>query len=81
MTKEALLQHYTSFEGFYSQYFDGPRVMQNGEWQVLCPFHEDKNPSMAINTKTGLFNCFACGAKGGFIDFYMKKLLPSARWQ
>lgn len=73
MTKDALLQHYTSFEGFYSQYFDGHRVLQNGEWQVLCPFHEDKNPSMTVNPKTGLFNCFACGAKGGFIDFYMKQ--------
>ncbi len=73
MTKDALLQHYTSFEGFYSKYFDGHRVLQNGEWQVLCPFHEDKNPSMTVNPKTGLFNCFACGAKGGFIDFYMKQ--------
>lgn len=73
MTKDALLQHYTSFEGFYSKYFDGHRVLQNGEWQVLCPFHGDKNPSMTVNPKTGLFNCFACGAKGGFIDFYMKQ--------
>lgn len=35
--------------------------------KVLCPFHDDKNPSMHINE--GMFNCFACGASGDALSF------------
>lgn len=37
--------------------------------KYLCPFHQDKHPSLSINPKTDRFNCFACGAKGDLIDF------------
>ncbi len=33
--------------------------------------HNDKNPSMSINTENGLFNCFSCPAQGDMIKFYM----------
>jgi len=40
---------------------------------ILCPFHDDKNPSLSINLNLGCFNCFACGAKGGdLIAFHQK---------
>jgi DNA primase len=41
----------------------------------LCPFHHDNKPgSFRINTETGAFICFACGAKGGdMISFTMAK--------
>jgi DNA primase len=29
-----------------------------------CPFHEDKTPSMFINQKMGVYNCFSCGKAG-----------------
>ena len=32
--------------------------------KVLCPFHNDKNPSLSIDTQKGIYNCFACGAHG-----------------
>ncbi len=32
---------------------------------ALCPFHNDRNPSFAVNLETGSFKCFSCGAKGG----------------
>lgn len=73
ISKDDLKAHYASFDGFYSQYFENPKVLLNGEWSVLCPFHEDTNPSMNVNMKTGLYNCHACDAQGDFIDFYMKK--------
>jgi hypothetical protein len=38
--------------------------MSGDEALVLCPFHDDKNPSASFNVKKGLFFCFACGAKG-----------------
>ena len=38
-----------------------------------CCFHEDKNASMSLNPKTGLFKCHGCQAQGDFIKFYMMK--------
>lgn len=34
-----------------------------------CPFHADKNPSLSINPKENLFQCFGCGAAGDVIRF------------
>ncbi len=39
--------------------------------KVKCPFHDDKNPSMSINTDTGEYFCFSCGEGGGMVTFYM----------
>lgn len=38
----------------------------------LCPFHDDKNPSMHVNQEKGLFHCFSCGAGGDMFAFLMK---------
>ena len=38
----------------------------------LCPFHDDKNPSMHVSTSRGLYHCFACGAGGDAIKFVME---------
>lgn len=73
MTKEQLISHYTTFDGFYSPYFPEHKPIGNGEWKVLCPFHDDHNPSLNVNIRTGKFFCHACKANGSFIDFYMKK--------
>jgi len=35
----------------------------------LCPFHDDKNPSMIITPAKGLFNCPVCNTGGSVIDF------------
>lgn len=40
------------------------RVQAGDEWQALCPYHQDSNPSFSFNIKKGLFICYACGAKG-----------------
>ncbi|MCH4248862.1 CHC2 zinc finger domain-containing protein [Acinetobacter populi] len=41
--------------------------------KVVCPFHDDKAPSLSINTQKGCFKCFACEAKGGdIIAFHMQ---------
>ncbi|ASM39519.1 DNA primase [Campylobacter sputorum subsp. bovis] len=37
----------------------------------MCPFHDDKNPSMSISSDKGLFHCFSCGAGGDAIKFVM----------
>ena len=42
----------------------GIRVGRNG--MCVCPFHEDKNPSMKVDRR---FYCFGCQADGDVIDF------------
>ena len=37
------------------------------EWvTALCPFHNDNNPSLSVNTEKGYYKCHACGAGGPF---------------
>ncbi len=42
----------------------------------ICPFHNDKDPSLSLSNEKGVFNCFGCGKKGNIITFYaeLKKL-------
>ena len=51
-----------------------PSLKENGRSEVvgLCPFHDDKNPSLSVNLDSGLFNCFGCGNKGDVFTFYQK---------
>lgn len=39
------------------------------KYKVVCPFHNDKNPSLHIDDSIGLFHCFGCAANGSIIDF------------
>ncbi|MBQ0025652.1 MAG: DNA primase [Bacteroidales bacterium] len=38
----------------------------------LCPFHEDKNPSMSVSSTKGIFKCFSCGKAGTAVSFLME---------
>ncbi len=38
----------------------------------LCPFHQDKNPSMSVSREKNLFKCFSCGEGGDALTFMMK---------
>lgn len=38
----------------------------NRAGKIICPFHNDKNPSMKVDSR---FHCFGCGADGDVIDF------------
>ena len=46
------------------------------EWVGLCPFHDDKTPSLAVVVHKGdaFYKCFACGAAGNAIDFVVEHL-------
>ncbi|MBN1943328.1 MAG: DNA primase [Phycisphaerae bacterium] len=41
------------------------------EFVGLCPFHEDKNPSMYVSPGKQIYKCFACGAGGNAAQFLM----------
>jgi DNA primase len=38
----------------------------------LCPFHDDKNPSLSVDQKKGLYNCFGCGESGDIFDLVQR---------
>ncbi len=39
------------------------------EFKVVCPFHDDTNPSLTINPHKGIYKCFACGAGGNALTW------------
>jgi len=41
-------------------------------WVGICPFHADTNPSMYVNPRLGIFNCFVCDTKGNAVHFIME---------
>jgi len=43
-----------------------------GKFLGLCPFHNDRNPSMNVNPHMGIYKCFACGAGGNVFKFVME---------
>ena len=41
-------------------------IKVNRRGMAVCPFHNDKNPSLKVDNR---FYCFGCGATGDVIDF------------
>lgn len=41
-------------------------------YKCLCPFHDDKNPSMNVSPNMQIYHCFSCGAGGDAIKFVME---------
>ncbi|MDA8103910.1 MAG: AAA family ATPase [Nitrospiraceae bacterium] len=58
---------------FYSSALPSLKVNGSETGQALCPWHEDTNPSLSIDLKTGVFKCFGCSKKGSIFDFYMER--------
>jgi DNA primase catalytic core len=47
------------------------QVQRRGANHVaLCPFHNDRKPSMYISRSKGIFKCFSCGAGGDVFKFW-----------
>lgn len=47
----------------------------DSEFKIVCPFHEDTEPSMVINLDSGIYYCFGCGKSGDAFSF-VKNLYP-----
>jgi DNA primase len=46
------------------------KVQRKGDNAVsICPFHNDKHPSMQISASKKIYHCFACGAGGNVFNF------------
>ncbi|MBR4765463.1 MAG: hypothetical protein IK085_01725 [Clostridia bacterium] len=54
--KEVTVRDYVSFVG----------IPVNRAGKINCPFHNDRTPSMKVDSR---YHCFGCGADGNVIDF------------
>ncbi len=46
-----------------------PLHRAGGKFKALCPFHDDHNPSLELNSERRSFKCWSCGAGGDVFDF------------
>ncbi len=56
--------------GIVSQYVSLEKKGAN--YIGLCPFHEDKNPSMSVSPTKKVFKCFSCNTGGDVVTFISK---------
>ncbi len=46
------------------------QVKKSGRsYMAVCPFHQEKTPSMSVDRARGLYHCFGCGKGGDVFDF------------
>lgn len=43
--------------------------VNSSEQKIVCPFHDDLNPSMIVNLEKGKWFCFGCNKSGDAFDF------------
>lgn len=48
-------------------YHEAPRHKK-----YICPFHDDRHPSLSIHSENQIFKCFVCETKGDLITFTAK---------
>lgn len=53
-----------------SQYV--PLTRKGSKYFCCCPFHNEKTPSMCVNTDGQYYHCFGCGVTGDIITFIME---------
>lgn len=71
--KAKLENHFQgNYRTFYDKYLPGAKQIGGDEFQALCPFHEDSNPSLNFNNQKGTYFCHGCGKKGHIFHFYAK---------
>ena len=63
------------FLSFYSQYIK--QLSITGKWGLgLCPFHDDHNPSFAVDIESGGWHCKATCGSGNITEFAKRLDLP-----
>jgi DNA primase len=49
-----------------------PLTKRGANHFALCPFHDEKTPSLSVSASLQRFKCFGCNEGGNAIDFIMK---------
>ena len=44
-------------------------IKKGNSFVAVCPFHNDKNPSLQISRSKQIYKCFSCGAGGNVFTF------------
>lgn len=51
----------------------GVKLAKRGSsFMGLCPWHDDKNPSLSVDKTKGVYHCFGCGESGDAIELVKK---------
>ena len=50
-------------------YFKDRNAHRTTTFSILCPFHDDHNPSLIIMPNVNRYSCASCGAKGDAVKF------------
>lgn len=54
---------------------EGISLKGGGEWKnARCPFHNDTRPSLRVRLDSGGFRCMVCGAHGGDVLAFHRRL-------
>lgn len=52
---------------YYGYYIEGET------FKIICPFHEDVNPSLIVDLNEGTWYCFGCSLSGNALSFVKRK--------
>lgn len=70
LDKETILNA-TDIPGLVRELLPDVKPVGTDQALALCVYHDEKNPSMSVNTATGLHNCRGCGKAGTVFDLVM----------
>ncbi len=59
----------SNYFDFYAPHIKHHRLNSDGQLTGLCPFHQDKRNSFGVNTKNGLWICYAGCGEGNAYQF------------
>lgn len=79
-SSSAAIKHALDIVALVGQYL--PLHRSGSKFKALCPFHDDRNPSLEINPERQSYRCWSCGAGGDIFDFvqnYEHVDFPEAR--
>ncbi|MHA0296903.1 DNA primase [Mesomycoplasma ovipneumoniae] len=73
MNKQQILAHILKNTDIYGLISQAIQLSPNGRntFVGLCPFHEDKNPSLSVSISKQIFKCFSCQKGGNIVSFVM----------
>jgi hypothetical protein len=55
-------------------YLLGEQPRENGEWDMFCPLHEDRQKrSASLNINSSEWFCFACGESGSVVELIQRR--------
>lgn len=72
-TKQSKAKQQKDYFKVFQPYIANLQPGSDGEYNGLCPFHDDNRPSFSLNRYTGLWNCHA-GCGGGNAQTFLRLL-------